>query len=205
MIDWKRARRDSRYAAFAAILAAVLFATGQIPQMLHKPRVVYWGPRPANAPSLLSGVVFRIFTTGKYHITNALHTGPTSWGPHPSVVIDQLARLVLAFAFFLACVWTKFRFPTRWIRAPLILGFLFGAASSLSDFLSFCFRGGVVDWIGVSAAKSKVPVSLLLSPTDFLLLIAAAAGVAFAVTVLWKGIEPRVSGRNPQLAPHHAE
>lgn len=205
MIDFKRVRRDSRYALFTAILAALLFATGQIPQMLHIPRVVYWGPRPASAPAFLSPAAIRVLIAGRYHITNALHAGPTSWGLHPSVLLDQLGRLVLAVAFFLACVGTKSRFSTTRVRTPLILGFLLGAASSLSDFLSFCFRGGVVDWIRVSAANGKAPVSLLLSPTDLLFLPAIAACVAFTAMLLWKEIERRVSGRNPQLAPGQAQ
>lgn len=202
---FKLVRRNRRYALWIVILAAVLFGTGQIPQMLHIPRVRHWGPRPASAPAFLSPLVIGTLIAGKYHVANALHAGPTPLGPHPGVMVDQLGRLVLAVAFFLACVWTKFRFSTRRIRAPLILGFLFGAASSLSDFLSFYFRGGVVDWIGVSAANGKVPVSLLLSPTDLLFLPAIAACVAFTVIVLWKGIEPGVSGRNPQLAPGQAQ
>lgn len=205
MVDFNRVRRDGRYALFALILAAVFFATGQIPQMLHIPRVVYWGPRPASAPAFLSPVVIRVLVAGKYHITNALHAGPTSWGPHPTVLLDQLERLVLAVAFFLACVGTKSRFSTTWVRTPLMLGFLFGAASSLSDLLSFCVRGGVVDWIRVSAANGKAPVSLLLSPTDLLFLPAIAAGVAFAAIVLWKEIERRVNGRNPQRALGQAQ
>lgn len=191
MIDFMRIRRDSRYVLFTVILAAVLFATGQIPQMLHIPPVRHWGPRPASAPSFVSLIVIRIFVTGTYHITNALHGGPSSWGPHSSVIRDQLERLLWAVVMILLCLETGARLSVRWVRGPLILAFLVGAASSLSDVASFYLHRGVVDWIGVSGVNGRVPLSILLSPTDVFFLTSIAASITLVAILLWKKIERR--------------
>lgn len=207
MPDANQVRRQGKivsvYALITVVLAAVLLATGQIPRIFNIPPVVYLRPRPASAPSLVSTAALRTLMTGKYHITNVIHGGPSSWGPHSGVLRDQLERLLCAVVLILLCLKTKAAVSVRWVRASLTLAFLLGAASSLSDLASFYVRRGVVDWIGVSGANGTVPLSILLSPTDVFSVISALALITLGAILLWKKVEQR-RALSLQLAPGRA-
>ncbi len=174
------------YVLFSVVLGAALFATGEIPRVFHIPAVVHMGPRPAGTPSLVSTAALRTLLTGRYYITNVIHGGPSSRSPYSSVMRDQLRRLMWAVLFLVLCVKTEANLSVRWVRTPLILAFLLGAASMVSDVASFYLHRGVVDWIGVSGADGKLRLSIFFSPADVFFVLALAACLALAAIALCK-------------------
>jgi len=150
-----------------AVMGLALLSTAFIPKVKQLSPVKREEARPVHAPGTIQ-VVPRI-VTGELSIVYLVHRAVSVHG----VYADQAYRLFAA-AVFLVFYSIRVLSSSRTVRVGLAAFSVLGAAGCLSDAVSFCVLGGVVDWIGVNGRSAFAPsdVCWCVAPLGTILIVA---------------------------------